>query len=392
MKILHVIANLAPRYGGPSKACVEMAAATAKLGHEVSIYTTNQDGPGELDVTVTEPVYKDGVEIHYFPSQTPRFWGTSFPLASELNQRIPKVDIVHVHSLYLFHNLVTGYYCRKYNIPYLIRPHGTLDPYLFRRHRGRKKIMESLFENKNIRGAAAIHFTTEEEKTLASPYVFGRPSVVVPLGLDLNDYTNLPEPRLFGARYPELKKKKIVLFFGRLNFKKGLDILAKAFALVAKGRDGVHLVIAGPDNDGYQSHVKGWLKDEGVLDKVTFTGLLQGDDKLAVLQAADVFVLPSYTENFGISVIEAMACALPVVISDKVNIWREVKNSKAGRVSPCDSNSFAEMILEVLADPQKAETMGHCGRQLVEERFQWDSVALKMQDVYSSILSDRLLS
>ena len=144
MKILHVIANLAPRYGGPSKACWEMARAVAQLGHEVSIYTTNQDGPGELEVPLGQPVWQEGVEIRYFPIQAPRFWGTSLPLAFGLRHKIPASDLVHIHSLYLFHNLVAGHYCRQNAIPYLVRPHGTLDPFIYRRHRGRKRLMELL--------------------------------------------------------------------------------------------------------------------------------------------------------------------------------------------------------------------------------------------------------
>src|SRR5664280_2564487 len=156
MKILHVIANLAPRYGGPSKACWEMARAVAQLGHEVSIYTTNQDGPGELAVPLDEPVRQDGVEISYFPIQAPRFWGTSLPLALALRRKVPAFDLAHIHSLYLFHNLVAGHYCRRYATPYLVRPQGILDPFIYRRHRWRKRVMELLFEHRNIRRAAAL--------------------------------------------------------------------------------------------------------------------------------------------------------------------------------------------------------------------------------------------
>ena len=112
MKILHVIANLAPRYGGPSKACWEMARAVAQLGHQVSIYTTNQDGPQLLPVPTDRPVWREGVEVRYFPIQPPRFWGVSWPLARALRQEIKGVDLVHVHNLYLFHDLVSGHYCR----------------------------------------------------------------------------------------------------------------------------------------------------------------------------------------------------------------------------------------------------------------------------------------
>ncbi len=169
----------------------------ASLGHAVSIYTTNQDGLSELKVPTNQPVFKDGVEVRYFPIQHPRFWVFSIPLARALKKAISEFDIVHIHSLYVFHDIIAGHYCRKYNVPYLIRPHGTLDPFIYRRHRLRKSVMELLFERKNIQNAAAIHFTSEEEKKLAMPYISRTPSIVVPLGIDLSEYKSLPEQGTF---------------------------------------------------------------------------------------------------------------------------------------------------------------------------------------------------
>ena len=364
-----------------------MARAVAGLGHGVSIYTTNQDGPVELDVPVDQQVFKDGVKIRYFPIQHPRFWGFSIPLAQALRKAIRKYDIVHIHSLYLFHNMAAAHYCRKYNVPYLIRPHGTLDPFLYKRHRLRKSVTEFLFERRNIKYAAAIHFTTEEEKNLAKPYIFQTPGIVVPHGLDLSEYESLPERGTFRTRYPEIDGKKIVLFFGRLNFKKGLDILVRAFARVTLKRNDVHLVLTGPDNERFGDKIRIWLSEQGILDRTTFTGMLLGEDKLAVLRDADIFVLPSYTENFGISVVEAMACGVPVVISDKVNIWHEVAAGRAGQVASCNSDRFAEMISDLLDNPETAKQMGENGKALVIERFQWPKVALAMEEAYSLIVS-----
>ncbi|MBA7533676.1 D-inositol-3-phosphate glycosyltransferase [subsurface metagenome] len=361
----------------------------ASLGYAVSIYTTNQDGPSVLNVPTDKPVFKDGIEIRYFPIQHPRFWGFSIPLIRALREAIRGYDIVHIHSMYLFHDIVAAHYCRKYNVPYLIRPHGTLDPFIYKRHRLRKSIMELLFECKNIQYAAALHFTTEEEKKLAVPYISKTPGFVVPLGIDLSEYKNLPEKGTFRARYSEIKNKKIVLFFGRLNFKKGLNILVQAFARVAEIRDDVHLVLVGPDNEGFGEKVRYWLNREEVLDRATFTGMSTGKDKLAVLRDADVFVLPSYTENFGIAVVEAMACGVPVVISDKVNIWREVVAGGAGRVAPCDPSHFAEMILDLFDNPKMTKQMGSNGKALVEQRYQWSRVALLLEDAYRSILSGK---
>jgi glycosyltransferase involved in cell wall biosynthesis len=388
MKILHVIANLAPRYGGPSKACWEMARAVAQLGHEVSIYTTNQDGPGELEVPLDRPVPRDGVAVRYFPIQAPRFWGTSLPLALALRRQVPASDLVHIHSLYLFHDLVAGHWCRRYAVPYLVRPHGTLDPFIHRRHRWRKRLMERLFEDRNIRRAAALHFTTAEEKELAAPFTFQTPGLVVPLGINWEEFAELPEPGEFRRRHPEIGDKAIILFFGRINFKKGLDILARAFGAVARRREDVHLVIAGPDNEGWGARVRTWLAEEGMGARTTFTGMLLGPEKLAVLRDARLFVLPSYSENFGLAVVEAMAAGLPVIISDRVNIWRAVQAAEAGRVVPADAPALADQILDLLDNPEAATHMGRKGRALVQERFPWPRIARSLVEAYERIIAE----
>jgi len=364
-----------------------MARALANRGHEVAIYTTNQDGPGELDVPLGQQVLKEGVKIFFFPVHTPRFWGTSIPLAQALRQEIKNYELVHIHCLYLFHHQVAAYCCQKWRVPYLISIHGALDPFLYRRHRWRKSVMEWLLQNRNFKKAAALHFTSEEEKDLATPYIGKAPGVVIPLGLDISEYENLPDPGEFRRRFPEVLGKKIILFFGRLNFKKGLDILVKAFAKVARNREDAHLVLAGPPDPDFGEKVRGWLADEGILARATFTGMLLGEEKLAVLRDADIFVLPSYTENFGIAVIEAMACGLPVVISNKVNIWREVEAGGAGRVGPCQVEWFATAMEELLAREDWRQRLGEGGRALVREKFQWATIASLLEETYVSIIA-----
>jgi glycosyltransferase involved in cell wall biosynthesis len=333
-------------------------------------------------------VWQEGVEIRYFPIQAPRFWGTSLPLAVGLRQKIPASDLVHIHSLYLFHDLVAGHYCRHYGIPYLLRPHGTLDPFIQRRHRWRKRLMELWFEDRNIRRAAALHFTTAQEQELAAPYTFETPGLVVPLGIGVDEFGEMPEPGSFRRGHPEIGHKQIILFFGRVNFKKGLDILAKAFGAVARRRQDVHLVIAGPDNEGWGAQVRTWLDEEGVGARTTFTGMVLGPEKLAVLRDANLFVLPSYSENFGLAVIEAMAAGLPVIISDQVNIWREVQAGRAGRVIPCDAGALADQILDLLAHPDAAAGMGQRGRALVMERFPWPRIGRSLAEAYVRIIDE----
>ncbi|TCN14062.1 glycosyltransferase involved in cell wall biosynthesis [Bacillus sp. BK006] len=387
MKILHIMANLAPRYGGPSQAIVGMTESLSNLSHEVTIFTTNQDGDGVLDVSTKEPIQRNGVTIRYFSIQTPRFFGTSFPMLRELKREIRKFDIVHIHSLYLFHGAVAAYYCRKYNIPYIVRPHGTLDPFLYKRHRGRKAILEFLFENKNLNHAAALHYTTEEEWELAKEFINNPNGFVVPNGINLENYYSPKSLDEFYDKYPEIKDKKVVLFFSRLNFKKGLDLLIDSFTQVAKQKEDVHLMIVGPDNEGYGAQVKEWIKENNIDNKVTFTGMLTGEEKLQALSVAEMFVLPSYSENFGISVIEAMIMGLPVIISNKVNIYRELLKCDAGEVVNCNSEELTRSILKLLDDTTYAQKLASNGEKMVKEYYQWSEVGKSLEKNYKSIVN-----
>jgi len=389
MKVLHVITNLSPGYGGPVKACKELCASLASTGENITIYTTNLNYPaGHLDVPLNIKIRQDGYNVWYFPIQFSPYivsWG----LARALKENIKKYDLIHIHGLYRFPQAVAAYYARTYNVPYLIRPHGSLDPFLFnhKRHRISKRLYEHLIENRNLNAASALHFTTSEEMQLVQPLKLKAPGIVIPNGLDSGKYTNLPPFGRFRRKY-KIVDAKIILHYGRINFKKGLDILIKAFAEISRMREDVLLVIAGPDNEGYRSQVEKWITEEGISSKVVFTGMLQGDDALEALRDADIFALPSYTENFGIAVVEAMASGLPVVISDKVNIWSEVRDAGAGLVTSCNEKEVAEALIKLLDDAKKRETMGNAGKILVREKYGWDAIVKELCSTYKSILAN----
>ncbi|MEM7043238.1 MAG: glycosyltransferase [Pseudomonadota bacterium] len=392
MRILHVIPTMSARYGGPAKACGEMAMAIADRGHEVEIFTTNYDGFGGYVEPAVGPLSerRDDMTVHTFPVDVPPdYFRISRPLACALNEKLSSFDVLHVHSLYLFTTLASGFFANRHKVPLILRPHGTLDPYIYPRHRGRKRVVEWLYQNRMFKRTAAIHYTTEEERELAAPYTFGRPGFVAPLGLTVEDYRPLPPRGTFRARYPETRDKAILLFLGRINFKKGLDVLAKAFGEVAKKRADVHLVIAGPDNDALKPKVEAWLEAEGVRERTTFTGMLVGETKLAALTDADLFVLPSFSENFGIAVIEAMASGLPVLISDKVNIHREIDAAGAGHVEPVDAARFAGRMLAMLDDGEGLKKQGKRGIETVKTLFNWPSIGEKLERVYQAVAEGR---
>ena len=389
MRILHAISNLSPLAGGPPRAGLGMARAIARRGHDVAIYTTNYDGASDLDVPLGTPISDGGVEIRYFPVHFPRFWEASFPLGRALRADVGKFDLMHLHSLYMYHDMAGGRAARQADIPYIVRPHGTLDPYIWRRRRGRKAVFEAWFQNRTLERAAALHYTTEDEWRLAAPVARNLRGFVVPNGLDMDDFADLPAEGSFRARYPEIGDRRILLFLGRLNFKKGLDLLAPAFGEVLKAGHDAHLVIAGPDDDMAEK-TKTWLTAAGALNRTTFTGMIGGDEKLGALVDADMFVLPSYSENFGIAVAEALACGLPVVISDAVNIWPDVERAGAGLVGPCEIGPTARNMEEILANPGRAAEMGRNGIRLAREKYSWDGIAPVLENAYETVLSGRL--
>jgi glycosyltransferase involved in cell wall biosynthesis len=385
LRVLEIIEGLDEKDGGPPEACLQLCYHLSGLGHEVALYTCDRNLKklGRAVVERKAPNF----HIHRFPALELGDYNISIPLAFALKKDVRSYNIVHINSLYKFSSTVAALYCRLYRVPYVVRPHGTLDPYIFRRHRLVKSIYEQMFEWQNLEHAAAVHFTAFEEMELVRPLRLKIRGVVVPLGVNANAFRISGVSGRFRAKWRITPNKNIILFLGRINFKKGLDLLVSAFSQISKCREDLHLVLAGPDGEGYGAKVRHWLMREGALSKTTFTGMVAGSDKLDILAAAQLFVLPSYTENFGLAVVEAMAAGLPVVISNKVNIWREIFEAHAGVVVNCDAEELAGAMERLLLNSVDAKEMGERGLRLVKERFTWERVAPQMIELYRHILS-----
>lgn len=391
MKILHVICDLRPDAGGPPKAALEMCQALVREGHDVSLYTTDHGQRASEGKKIIKTSKAGGVRIYSFSSRLIGNWPVSFDLEKAIRKTVRSFDIVEIHSLYLFHSMITAHYCRKYSIPYVIRPHGSLDPFLRKKGKLKKAIYHFLIEDRNLNNAAAIHYTAEDEKKLVhSPLGYKSQAMVVPLGLNLQDYDVLPEKGCFRSKYQDLMGCHIILFLGRITPKKGIDLLAKAFGQVAQISPDSRLVFVGPEENEFGDQVRHWLAEYDVLDKTVFTGMLRGEDKLAAFVDADMFVLPSYTENFGIALVEAMACRLPVITSNKVNIWQQIQQADAGIVINCNADELAKAILVLLENGEGRKEFGTNGRALVEQKFNWEIVARQLSKEYQKILQNKL--
>jgi len=387
LHIVQVIPSVDPTRGGSVISCLQMSREMARQGHRVSICTVEGAGADATDGGLAE-----GVEI-YGARENGAPYGLSAGLLRLLGQRIQGADIVHIHGLYRFHLPAAAALSRCHRVPYVVKPHGSLDPFLYRVRRWRKSIPEWLIIRPALAAASGVHFTALEELHLArATGAFGRWSdaisgkaIIVREGVDVESSGGCGV-RDFFELHPELAGKRIILFLGRINFKKGLDILARAFGRIGRARPDTHLVLAGPDSEGYGTKVRRWLAEEGVLDRATFTGMLQGRVKRGAYEAASAFVLPSYTENFGLTIVEALGYGVPVVLSTKVNIWRELVAADAGLATDCDGEQVAAAVLSVLDNPPAAQEMAARGR-LFANNYRWESVVPDMIAEYRKVIA-----
>ena len=388
MRVLHVVQALSRKFGGVQAMVLGLARAQADARMQVDILATNIEAPsGVLDVPLGLFVPYHCARIRYFPTQfRPLLVSTQFRRYTQAH--LHEYDILHVHGLYRFPPTYAAYYARKHGIPYIIRPHGSLDPYLHDKSTRSvflKRLYERRFDLPNLHAAGAIHYTAEEERERAAFLKLRAPTFVVPNGLDWARFASLPARGGFRARLG-VGEVPIVLFLSRVNFKKGLDLLVPAFADVRATFPDAVLAIVGPDNEGYGAKVRGWVAERGLQRCVYFVDMLAGDAVLEAYVDADVFALPSYTENFGIVVAEAMACQCPVVISDQVNIHGEVASADAGLVTRCDATEVANAVIALLGDRDRRKAMGARGRELVRRKWTWGAVAGQLEAEYSRVI------
>ena len=364
-----------------------MCAALAERGHDVELYTTTIDGPRELDVPTGVPVETRGFSVTYSPPSRPRSYSTSPRLAVALRRRIGSFDVVHVHSLYLFHGAVAGFLARRARVPYVVRPHGTLDPYHRAARPRRKAVYDRFVERRNLDRAAAIHCTSLAEQRAVDALGFRAPSVVVPLGIHHEQLERSADPSALLRAHPELEGRTLVTALGRLTPKKGLDLLVDAFARLVL--PDAHLVIAGPDDEGLGTELRRLVAARGLDARVSLTGIVTGEAKVALLQRSAVFALPSEDENLGVALLEAMAAGVPVVTTRGVAVHEEVERAGAGLVVPRTVDDVARAVGALLDDPARREAMGASARLLVRTTFAWDRVAPVLERMYGDVLGRR---
>ena len=383
MKILHVIPDLAPATGGPVTSVLGLARAQAELGHEVSIAST------EWGLAQSPPA--EGVTIHLFPCKYDQ-WRWSPALGQFLKRNVRAYDVVTVESLWQYPTLAGGKACRDGGVPYVVSTNGMLDAWSLAQKAWKKKPYLYLFERSTIEGASGIHVTSKGELANSHLEKWNTAKLVIPLGVDSSSYDDLPGDLTFYRRHPELSGRRIVLFLGRLHYKKQPDVAIRAFHEACWDDDDVCLVLAGRGEAGYVRHLRDLVEELGIREKVFFTGLLRGNAVKEAYVAASVFVLPSWQENFGLSVVEAMAAGCPVVVSDQIDLAADIAKGGAGlSVAPNVEETAAALRL-ILNDHAMRAEMGRAGRRLVVENYTWERSARSFTRAFEDILSGRRTS
>lgn len=332
-----------------------------------------------------------GLTAHLFPQ--PQFLPrTVVPaLGRFVTNELPRFDLVHIHGLWRYPQWVASRRAQSLKIPYILSPHGMCEPFELARKAWKKQLFFNLVEKRTFQGAAAIHAITEAERGHCTQLEADKKIEVIPHGVEIQ--AALPAalidfylPPAIAAIPPQAP---VVLFMGRLHPKKGLDLLIPAFAQVLQQHPSAYLVLAGPDATGYQANLVQLAKSFQIQERILFTGMLVGQQKQAMLQRADVFTLPSYSEGFSVAILEALAAAKPVVIS-KYCYFDEVTSVGCGQVVDTDISQLAQALNHLLAlDAPARANLGQRGQQLIEHKYTWSIAAKKMMGLYQSVLADQ---
>lgn len=380
MKIVHVIPSLAPAHGGPTFVAMNLSKALADRGHDVHLVTTDRAGVPDLR-------WLDNVAVRVAAEKFQPY-AYAPGLARELKPIVPGADIVHIHGLYLHPTVLAAKLALQHGVPYVVRPAGALDPYHLGRKALKKAIFDQLVHNRILRNASAFHFTTEVEKEISQPRTYGRKSIVVPNGLDVAAIERLSHKGRFRKTLGQAGSKRLVLFLGRINYKKGFELLIPAFATVKKVIPDVHLVIAGND-DGHLSAVRALIETHDLVDDCTVTGFLGSPEKFEALADADVFALPSYSENFANALFEALACGTPSIISNRVNSWPEVVAAGAAVVTDTKVENLAHALCNVLSSAEQRAALSQNARAFTKKNYDWEIIASKLECEYRSLVDCR---
>ena len=386
MKVLHVIPSLSPEWGGPTDALINFVQNLRQADVQVEVITTNDAGSVSLEVPVETWIDYQQIPVCFFP-RTLHFkaFAPSLRLRSWLKDHISAYDLVHTHYLFSYVPTVAASLARQHGIPYLVRTIGQLSPWALAQSRWQKKVYSHLLERHNLNCAAAIHCTTLGEAEDVISFGINTPKLILPLGVSPQEA--IPNASIeLRQTYQIPNDRLVILFLSRLHYKKRPDLLIEAIGQLPTDLPPVHLLLAGSGDSDYVHYLQSCVEKAGLTSRVTFAGFVTGLQKSLLLQGSDLFVLPSFSENFGIAVAEALLAGLPVIITEGVQLSPDVQAAQAGLVIPSDLDSLKSALNQVLRSPDLRQTLGNNARQLAKTQYHWSKITQNLIQAYEQIL------
>lgn len=385
MRILFVLPAYEPAWalGGVVRCISNLCRGLVAQGHSVTVYTTYANGMGQkLDVPVDVPVDLGGVKVIYLPSTLGAMsvWD-SRALVRKLKQNVSQYDIVYVSAVWQWLGYETTRISQKFRVPCVFGIHGSLDSKLLGRHRFRKMLYWWLVLQRTLSRTTAIHFTTEYERSESKETSVA--SFVVPNGLDLDEFSRVDSSATVRMKYGIPTNAPIVLSVGRVDPKKRLDLLIKSLSHNKE----IYLVIVGPDNSSLARKYKQLSRELKVDSREIWTGYKSGKDLVELYSAADVFALLSEDENFGMAVVEALACGTPILVSPYVGVWHDVKDANVGMAVNPNLGEVVQALASLSHKPAMWKVWAQNARSVTQERLAIEQVARHMATAFNDVIT-----
>jgi glycosyltransferase involved in cell wall biosynthesis len=374
---LHAVSHLDPKYGGVSAVVPQLGASLARAeGLTIDIASFSA-----RDESYSLGAFPELSGTHWPASRAS--WILETQLRTRFSGQLMQADGLHVHGLWETHTSVATHIARSLRKPYILSAHGMLEPWALANKGLKKRLYSAFIERNNIENATCLHALTLAEADDYRRFGSRRPIAVIPNGVMLPATV---DSSLFLDAFPTLRKKRVVLFLGRMHVKKGIDLLVKAWADVARRFPDAVLVLAGPDCENTRATIESMVEQYGLSDHVVFTGMLAREMKWSALASAHSFVLPSYSEGLSVAVLEAMEMGLPVIVSDRCHL-PEVEQYGTGWQIAANVPELTRVLEQMLSNSAVVNAeIGNRGRRLVYDRFAWPVVAAQMAELYRWVL------
>lgn len=387
MKVLHIIPSISPSLGGPSQVVINEVKYLRQCGVDAEIVTTNDDGINVLNVPLNKKIEYQEVPIYFLPRFNPRMKEFIFSSAITfwLWQNMKNYDLINTHYLFSYPSTCAGVIARFQKIPYVVRTIGQLTPWALQQSKLKKQIYSFLIEKHNLNKASAIHCTAKGEAEDVKLFGIKTPTFVLPLGVKSSVKLANAKAKLW-AKYQIQEQQKIILFLSRLHYKKRPDLIIDALANLKEQRDDFCLILAGSGESEYLEYLQEKVIQKNLKNNVQFAGFVEGETKDLLLQGADLFVLPSFSENFGLAIAEAMEAGCPVIVTKGIQIAPEIEDYQGGLMIEDTEESLQDAIKKLLDSASLRKQLGENGQKLVTERYSWKAIASQLAEIYQSII------